>query len=104
MVWYMRNQLLRDVDWASMAHSVEVRVPLVDVQLFRAIAPLSCLSNAPTKAMMAEVPNTLPETILKRRKTGFSIPVRDWLVQDKKHPCEGQGLRRWAMKVMRECH
>ena len=27
---YMRNQLLRDTDWASMAHSLEVRVPLVD--------------------------------------------------------------------------
>ena len=32
---YMRNQLLRDADWASMAHSLEVRVPLVDVQLLR---------------------------------------------------------------------
>src|SRR5262249_10342746 len=27
---YLRNQLLRDTDWASMAHSLEVRVPLVD--------------------------------------------------------------------------
>ena len=29
----MRNQLLRDTDWASMAHSLEVRVPLVDAVL-----------------------------------------------------------------------
>src|SRR5439155_17221884 len=28
--WYMRNQLLRDSDWAGMAHSLEIRVPLVD--------------------------------------------------------------------------
>ena len=28
--WYMRNQLLRDADWAGMAHSLEIRVPLVD--------------------------------------------------------------------------
>src|ERR1043166_2494541 len=28
--WYMRNQLLRDTDWASMSHSLEVRVPMVD--------------------------------------------------------------------------
>src|SRR5262249_3771932 len=27
---YMRNQLLRDADWAGMAHGVEIRVPLVD--------------------------------------------------------------------------
>ena len=36
---YMRNQLLRDTDWASMAHSLEVRVPLVDVELLRRLAP-----------------------------------------------------------------
>src|SRR6478752_4598943 len=36
---YMRNQLLRDADWASMAHSLEVRVPLVDVELLRRVAP-----------------------------------------------------------------
>src|SRR5439155_353201 len=35
---YLRNQLLRDTDWASMAHSLEVRVPLVDVRLLTAIA------------------------------------------------------------------
>ena len=34
---YMRNQLLRDTDWASMAHSLEVRVPLVDSTLLRCV-------------------------------------------------------------------
>ncbi len=33
--WYMRHQLLRDSDWASMAHSLELRVPLVDTELLR---------------------------------------------------------------------
>ena len=37
---YMRNQLLRDTDWASMAHSLEVRVPLVDATLLKVTAPL----------------------------------------------------------------
>ncbi len=35
MQWYMRNQLLRDADWAGMAHSLEIRVPLVDLQLLQ---------------------------------------------------------------------
>ena len=39
---YMRNQLLRDTDWASMAHSLEVRVPLVDAELLRSVAPVMC--------------------------------------------------------------
>jgi hypothetical protein len=34
--WYMRNQLLRDTDWASMAHSLEVRTPLVTGRFFAA--------------------------------------------------------------------
>jgi asparagine synthase (glutamine-hydrolysing) len=29
MSWYMRSHLLRDTDWAGMAHSIEVRVPFV---------------------------------------------------------------------------
>ena len=35
---YMRNQLLRDTDWAGMAHGLEVRVPLVDPVLLRRVA------------------------------------------------------------------
>ena len=38
---YMRNQLLRDTDWASMAHSLEVRVPLVDSVLLQRMAALT---------------------------------------------------------------
>ena len=37
---YMRNQLLRDTDWASMAHSLEVRTPLVDAVLLQHVAAL----------------------------------------------------------------
>ena len=37
---YMRNQLLRDSDWASMDHSLELRVPLVDVALWRTVIGL----------------------------------------------------------------
>ena len=38
MAWYMRNQILRDSDWASMAHGLEVRVPFVDICLFERLA------------------------------------------------------------------
>jgi len=37
---YLRNQLLRDADWAGMAHGLEIRVPLVDTELLRRTAPL----------------------------------------------------------------
>ena len=36
---YLRNQLLRDSDWASMAHGVELRTPLVDAYLLSQVEP-----------------------------------------------------------------
>src|SRR5438477_2479845 len=83
MNWYMRNQLLRDSDWAGMGHSVEIRVPFVDVDLLRAIAPLLASKQPPTKRDMAAVATPLiTSEMLERRKTGFQVPVRDWLLTD----------------------
>jgi asparagine synthase (glutamine-hydrolysing) len=100
MTWYMRNQLLRDSDWAGMAHSIEIRVPLVDLHLLRAVVPLRLQSRG--KSAMARTPAArLPEAILNRRKTGFSVPVRDWL--DAETPQRGaRGLRGWAMRLAKE--
>ena len=81
MTWYMRNQLLRDTDWASMAHSLEVRVPLVDIELFRKVVNAIANNHLLTKKDMALTPKQpLPKVILERQKTGFSIPVQDWLI------------------------
>lgn len=103
--WYMRNQLLRDTDWASMAHSVEVRVPLLDIELMRTMGRLAYGGYASTKLDMARCPNkALPEAVLNRRKSGFSLPVRDWILQDeqdvgKRSPELKRGLRPWAIKI-----
>ena len=50
---YLRNQLLRDTDWASMAHSLEVRVPLVDRTLLETLAPLLRRSRAGSRQDVA---------------------------------------------------
>jgi asparagine synthase (glutamine-hydrolysing) len=79
---YMRNQLLRDADWASMAHSLEVRVPLVDAQLLRDAAPLLLHQSRPgdTKRLLAAAPRPpLSQAIAARPKTGFSVPLGRWL-------------------------
>ncbi|MGH7971097.1 MAG: asparagine synthase (glutamine-hydrolyzing), partial [Limisphaerales bacterium] len=79
--WYMRHQLLRDSDWASMAHSLELRTPLVDVEFFRAMAPLITGSSPVGKQDLALAsPRSLPKSVAGRTKTGFSIPVRQWLL------------------------
>jgi len=78
---YMRNQLLRDTDWASMAHSLEVRVPLVDATLLKATAPLLLARpDSPPKASLAQSPRIpLPAAVTARAKTGFTTPIVNWL-------------------------
>lgn len=76
---YMRNQLLRDSDWASMAHSLEVRVPLVDSVLLSTLAPMIGSAQPPTKDDMFEsVRACLPPETAGRAKSGFGIPVGNW--------------------------
>jgi asparagine synthase (glutamine-hydrolysing) len=77
---YMKNQLLRDTDWASMAHSIEVRTPLVDAALLAKAAALAGASGmAPSKALLADAPSlSLPDRIKARPKTGFATPVAAW--------------------------
>jgi asparagine synthase (glutamine-hydrolysing) len=98
MEWYMRNQLLRDADWAGMGQSIEIRVPFLDVQLLRKAAPWFARYPDIRKAELAAVAAPrLPPSLLARPKTGFSVPVREWI----RPPGEKQerGLRGWAKYV-----
>lgn len=97
--WYMRNQLLRDTDWASMSHSLEVRVPLVDWQLWRRVARLARAMPNLGKAHMAATPRLpLPTEVLARPKTGFQVPTREWMT-GRPTIANARGLRGWAHYV-----
>lgn len=89
---YMRNQLLRDADWASMAHSVEVRTPLVDAYLLRQLVPM--LPRQRDKSALAA---NLPDYLRDRKKTGFFVPMREWMDL----PPDGTStrMRSWARRV-----
>ena len=89
---YMRNQLLRDADWASMAHSVEVRTPLVDAWLLRQLAPL--LLRGDGKAVLG---STLPAYLRDRPKTGFFVPMKEWM--DLRPDGTNTRMRSWARRV-----
>ncbi|EME69335.1 asparagine synthase [Paramagnetospirillum caucaseum] len=92
--FYMRNQLLRDSDWAGMAHSLEIRTPLVDIGLFRAVLPLIMGADPPGKRQMAcSARPPLPAPVMERAKTGFFVPVAQWLGE--------KDLRGWAGRVYR---
>ena len=76
---YMRNQLLRDSDWASMFHSLEVRTPLVDTQLLQKVAPYLLKIREPNKKSMllksSGLDHRLQNKILNRPKSGFTTPM-----------------------------
>ncbi len=79
---YLRNQLLRDADWAGMDNSLEIRTPLVDAKLLGEIAPLVVDSDGRTsfKKLLANAPhNALPDKLQNRTKTGFTLPISGWL-------------------------
>lgn len=105
---YMRNQLLRDCDWASMAHSLEVRVPLVDAELLDRVAPHAAAPGRPLgKSELAQAPiRPLPDAVLRRAKTGFSTPIAAWLQRNtrrpmiKPHARSYPWARRWAYEVL----
>lgn len=109
LCWYMRNQLLRDTDWAGMAHSLEIRTPLVDLSLLRRVAHLTHQGVFPSKQDMARTPSLpLPPEIMNRPKSGFTVPIYQWL--QKSSAAEGQqeksrdhGHRGWAKRVYAEC-
>ena len=98
MCWYMRNQLLRDADWAGMAHSLEIRVPLVDWPLLAVASSVFAAHPGMTKRdVVAAAAPRLPRELLERPKTGFSVPVHEW-IQSGAAPGE-RGLRGWARHV-----
>ncbi len=93
---YMRNQLLRDADWAGMAHGVEVRTPFADTHLLARMAPIlaALRSHSPDtfkrpKALLADaVRDLLPPEFLTGPKLGFATPIAHWLAT-------GGGDHRW---------
>jgi asparagine synthase (glutamine-hydrolysing) len=83
---YLTDDILTKVDIASMAHSLEVRCPLVDQDLMVFAASLpgdAKLRGLQTKLILREVAKPLlPKEILTRPKQGFGLPVDRWMRED----------------------
>jgi asparagine synthase (glutamine-hydrolysing) len=83
MKTYLPGDILTKVDRASMAHALEVRVPLLDHQFVEWVSglPSSCkLRNGEGKHIFKKALEPfLGDDILYRKKMGFSIPLAAWL-------------------------
>ena len=81
--FHLPNDMLVKVDRMSMAHALEVRVPLLDLEVLRA-----CLALPPQwkrrgrrgkivlRRMLAA---DLPPEVVERRKAGFLVPLEAWM-------------------------
>lgn len=80
---YMRNQLLRDSDVMSMASGVEVRVPFIDSVLFERLSRLPADQRLEQgKALLYRAVPEIPESVARRPKRGFVLPLDRWLEDD----------------------
>ncbi len=82
---YMLNTLLRDADFMSMSQGLEVRVPLIDHQLAKAVLSFPGdwkLNGTPKKLLVEALAGSLPDEIVHRPKRGFTLPFEHWMRQE----------------------
>ncbi len=86
---YLPGDILTKVDRASMAHALEVRVPLLDhklVEWLAGIQPELKLKGREGKYIFKKaLENYLPDDILYRPKMGFAVPLNTWFKGPLKH-------------------
>jgi asparagine synthase (glutamine-hydrolysing) len=103
--YYMTSRLLRDSDCVAMAHSLEVRFPLIDHRIVELVMSLPSnyrldknylnssgiyeddfnFEHHKVKKLLYDAfSSDLPEQFGKRKKTGFKLPMEQWLKGDLK--------------------
>jgi asparagine synthase (glutamine-hydrolysing) len=89
---YMHDVLLRDTDQMSMAHALEVRVPLLDhtlVEYLMGLPDAYKRSNGTPKRLLVEsLEGLLPDEIVYRPKQGFTLPFELWMRGALRRFCE----------------
>jgi asparagine synthase (glutamine-hydrolysing) len=89
---YMLNTLLRDSDVMSMAHGLEIRVPLIDQTLATGLLSIpgrrKLIGRTPKPLLVGAVRGELPDEIICRRKRGFTLPFEHWLKHEMRQAVE----------------
>ncbi len=84
--WLIGDILLK-ADKMSMAHSLEVRVPFLDKEVFNVASTLPTkykVNKSNTKYAMRKAANQyLPDMVAEKKKLGFPVPIRIWLKDEK---------------------
>jgi len=85
---YLPEDLLVKMDIATMANSIEARVPFLDHQFMELVAQIPSrfkLSGSKAKCVLKKAfSDFLPPAISKRKKMGFGVPISRWIRKDLK--------------------
>ena len=96
MKMYLPDDILTKVDRASMAFSLETRIPFLDSQIieFAWSLPFEYKKNDSEKKRILRniLYKYIPQDIINRPKTGFSVPLGKWLKQPE--------LKEWLMSIV----
>lgn len=94
---WMRGDILLKADKMTMAHSLELRVPFLDKEVFEAASKIPTslkTANGTTKYILRKAAEGIvPEHVLNRKKLGFPVPIRHWLKNE---------MNEWAKTIIRE--
>ncbi|PGM57159.1 asparagine synthase (glutamine-hydrolyzing) [Bacillus cereus] len=97
MYTWLRGDILLKADKMSTAHSLELRVPFLDKEVFDVASKIPTelkIANRTTKAILREVVRGIvPDHVLDRKKLGFPVPIRHWLKDE---------MYDWALNIIKE--
>ena len=85
--FWLQGDILLKADKMSMAHSLESRVPFLDINVFNYTKKLPidyrCNKEATKRAFRIAAKRHIPEATANKKKLGFPVPIRVWLKEDK---------------------
>ena len=109
---YLVDDILTKVDRASMAYSLEARVPLLDHRIVEFAYSLPTelrLKNGPKSILKDILYKQIPKELIERPKRGFSVPLKHWFrnelkdkVYEKINSLDDRFNKKYLMNIFNE--
>ncbi|AKP48200.1 MULTISPECIES: asparagine synthase (glutamine-hydrolyzing) [Bacillus] len=94
---WLRGDILLKADKMTMAHSLELRVPFLDKEVFEVASKIPTrykTAHGTTKYILRKAAEGIvPDHVLNRKKLGFPVPIRHWLKAE---------MHDWAVTIIKE--